>query len=310
MGVVRQKIPFGLKCFFLCAAFLCSLPIAVLGKEQETTSTETVQDKGVLLRRKADELLGHVRMIRERQETEDAFSYYVDLTRYIEAWKKVLLEESGYVTKQQEQNWCFCGAGFDDYRPCFYQHRDIQACLSVLQREKSKDKINEALTHLEQELQKAADDSMSAAKGANKNAAFWIDAWLRRNGCPNVTSMIQTYRNTDNAEQINAFIQCWSSGEFYPQNSFNVNDKLECVLYMILSERANFAATFGGCDGILGLCKGRAYCFAPDYIREITPVVHKHFAGDEAMSSFLRHRLSPNNRLTICMFIFPIEAKG
>lgn len=239
----------------------------------------------------------------------DFFSFYTDfvvLNAYIEEWKQVLIEESGYVTEQQEQNWRYCGADYGGYFPCFYQHGAIQACLSILQREESNDKINEALIDLEGCIKKAADDSVIAAKNANINAAFWIDAWLRKNANTDVTSMMQAYRNAYNTEQIDKFIQCWSSGELYPQNSFDVNDKLECAMYVLFSERANFAATFGGNKSILGYSK-RGYCFAPDYISEINLVVHKHFSEDEVISTFIKNRLTQNNRWTICLFLFPID---
>lgn len=295
----------------IAALFLFALCLgAVSAADADHESPGTVQDKGLLLRGKADELLEYVRATRVRHTSGNPFSYGNDfkaLNQHIEEWKKLLLAESGYITKQQEENWRFCGAGYGDYRPCFYQHASIQACLSALQRETSDEKMSEALANLEKEIQKAADDSMIAAKEANKNAAAWIDVWLRKNGGSSVSRLMQTYRNAGNAAQIDAFIQCWYSGEFWHQTSFNIKDKLECVMFVLLSERANFAASFGGCGGSVRYSKGRAYCFAPDYTEGLSHSIQKHFSEDASMLSFLNNRLSPSNRLTICQVLFPID---
>lgn len=289
---------------------LCAYSLVGMENEAITRSAKIVQDKGKLLREKADETLEYVREIRARHTSGNKFSHYTDfcdLNERIEAWKKVLLAECGYITRLQEGNWRFCGAGFDDYRVCFYQHRNIQASLSILQRENSDDEINEALDYLEKELIKVVNDSMIAAKEANKCAAHWIDAWLRNNGHSSVRSMVQVYRTKDNTEQIDDFIQCWYSGEFWKQPSFNIKNKLECIMFILLSERANFAATFGGCDGIVSYSKGKAYCFAPDYTEGLSYILQKHFSEDELILSFLDKRLTPKNRLTIFRLIYPID---
>lgn len=279
--------------------------VAVTEDEAITHSTKMVQDKGILLHRTSDELLEYVRQIKARHVSGDKFSYYdfFDLNKRVDAWKKILLAECGYITKQQEENWSFRGAGYGDDHVCFCQHRNMQACLSVLQHEKRDDKITEALDLLEKEIRIIVDDSMIAAKEANKCAAQWIDKWLHNNGHLSVRDMMQKYRNNARAEPTDDFLQCWYSGEFWNRTSFNINDKLECVMFILLSERANFAATFGG----RGLSKGGAYCFAPDYTEGLSHSLQKHFAEDELMLSFLRNRLSPDNRFNICLVIFPLE---
>ena len=269
-------------------------------------STKAVQDKGTLLRRKADELLEYVREIRAGHVSGKKFSHYTDfinLNKRMEEWKSVLLAECGYVTKQQAENWRFCGAGFDDYRACFYQHKNIQACLSILQRENGDDEVNEALDNIEKELVKAAEDSMMAAIEANKCAAQWIDAWLRKNELPTIRRMMQRYRTSENAEQIDAFLRCWYSGNLWNQSLFDVKNKMECAMYILLSERAHYAATFGGIKGVLGYCKGKGYCFADDDVMEMSPEIQAHFSTDSSMMDFLSIRLSPKNCETIRMLI-------
>ena len=288
------------------ALFLCAF-YAVAGEQYlEAPSSKSLQDKYVLLHKKANELIEYVHVIRTKHASGEPFSYnadFQDLNERINAWKEILLAESGYVTKQQEKNWHFCGAGFDDYRACFYQHQNIQASLSVLQQGNSNNKINEALDNLEKDIKEIAKDSKIASTEANRNAAHWIDAWLQKNNRPTVRCVMQKYQNSENAEIINAFLRCWYSGEFWNQSLFDTNNKLECMMYIFLSERAHYAATFGGIKGVLGYCKRKGYCFAEDYVRDIISEIHAHFSTDSDMMDFLSVRLSPENCGTIRTFI-------
>ena len=285
----------------------CSLPVgAAEPGESAEGSGRVVYDKGVCLRSMYIELLNAVNQLRDSSESEqDWQEQLAALAERLERWKE-LLAELDFATADQENKWKFTGNGYGDYRPCLYRHKGIQKQLDALRGKLTEEQRESAISGLESEIRDAEQDSDKAMRTANKMAARWIDAWLRARGGKSVESIVNAHRDAHNAAQLEAFMRMWRSGAPTPQKPYNINDKTECLMFILLSERANYAAAFGGSHGVFGYSRKYGVHAAHDYLKDISHEVDKHFVDDAGMTHFLVHRYTKDNAMTLFISVLEV----